>query len=77
MQPIYSYRVKIIDPEKKGNFIVRELHHFDEKFDSVPMMKSKLISEFGDQLPETDDFGVGYFIGKQSAKHCLVTKKKI
>ena len=40
------------------------------------MMKSKLISEFGDQLPETDDFGVGYFIGKQSAKHWLVPKKK-
>ena len=29
---MYSYRVKIIDPEKKSNFIVRELHHFDEKF---------------------------------------------
>ena len=34
--------------------------HFDEKFDSIPMMKSKLIFEFGDQLPETDDFGVSY-----------------
>ena len=46
--------MKIIDPEKSSNFIVRELHYFDEKFDS--MMKSKLISEFGDQLPETDDY---------------------
>lgn len=36
LQPIYSYRVKIIDPEK-SNFIVWELHHFDEKFDYIPM----------------------------------------
>lgn len=69
--------MKIIDPEKKSNFIVRELHHFDEKFDSIPTLKLKLISEFGDQLPETDDFGVGYFIGKQSSKHWLVTKKDL
>ena len=69
--------MKIIDPEKKSKFIVRELYHFDEKFDSIPTLKSKLIDEFGDQLPETDDFGVGYFIGKQSAKHWLVTKKDL
>ena len=37
----------------------------------------KLIFEFGDQLPETDEFGVGYFIGKQSTKHWLVTKKDL
>jgi len=39
----------------------------------IPIRKTKLISEFGDQLPETDDFGVGYFIGKQPAKHWFVT----
>ena len=35
----YSYRVK---KEKKSNFIVRELqlHHFDEKFATISMLKS-------------------------------------
>ena len=38
----YSYRVKVIDSEKKSNFIVRELqlHHFDEKFATISMLKS-------------------------------------
>ena len=33
----------------------------------------KLIEEFGESVPPTTDFQVGYFHGKQSAKHWMVT----
>ena len=34
--PTYSYRVKIINPAKKSEVIIRELHGFSSKFQSVP-----------------------------------------
>ena len=35
------------------------------------------MDEFGDQLPETMDFQVGYFHGKQSAKRWIVTHEDL
>ena len=50
------------------------MHHFHGRFTSVKDIKEKLKAEFEDNLPETDDFQVGYYHGKQSAKICLVTE---
>ena len=33
------------------------------------------MEEFKDELPETTDFKVGYFYGKQSAKRWIVTQE--
>ena len=40
-------------------------------------MKKKLMEEFKDELPETTDFKVGYFYGKQSAKRWIVTQEDL
>ena len=33
--PVYSYKVKIINPNKKSDVIVRQLNPFSSKFESV------------------------------------------
>ena len=74
---MYSYRLKIINPIKKSDFIIREVRHFTGKFMSILDLKSKIMDEFKDQLPESTDFKVGYFHGKQSAKRWLITQEDI
>ena len=41
----------------------------------LKVLKEKLKAEFKDKLPETDDFQVGYYHGKQSSKIWLVTEE--
>ena len=69
----YSYKVKIINPTKKGDIIVRELHHFTSEFESVSAIKMKLIDEFKGQVPGNIDFNIGYYDGAQHSKVWLVS----
>ena len=71
--PVYSYKVKIINPNKKSDVIVRQLNRFSSKFESVTDIRRKFVDEFGEHVPNTRDFAVGYFDGSQQAKTWLVT----
>ena len=72
--PFYNYKVKIINPTKKSDVIVRELHHFQTKFESVSALRLKLHDDFGEHVPSTTNFNVGgYFEGQQRLKVWLVT----
>ena len=53
---------------KKSEFVIREIHRFDQRYTTIQELKEKIMEEFSDQLPETMDYQVGYFHGKQSAK---------
>ena len=64
----YSYKVKIINPLKKSDVVVRQLHRFNSKFDSLTALRVKLIDEFAETVPNTVNFNVGYFDGRQQAK---------
>jgi len=64
--------VKIINPEKKTEFIVREVHSYHDKFESIGVMKVKLMEEFSENVPKTLDFNVGYLAGKQNTKYWLM-----
>ncbi len=70
-------RVKIINPAKKSDFIIRDFHSFHEKFHSIAEVKVKLMNELGTLLPETIDFKVGYFFGKQLTKYWLMCQKDL
>lgn len=74
---MYDYRVKIINPVKKSDFIIRDIHSFHGKFQSIIEVKVKLMDELGILLPETIDFKVGYFYGKQSTKYWLMCQKDL
>ena len=64
--------MKIIHSNKKSDFVVRELHHFHGKFDSITSLKLKLMDEFGELVPATTEFQIGYFRGKQSTKYWIM-----
>ena len=71
--PVYSYKVKIINPNKKSDVAVFYLNDFSGAFDSVTSLRVKLIETFKERVPSTLDFNVGYYEGSQQAKIWLVT----
>lgn len=64
--------MKIINPDKRSDFMIRELHGHHEKFKSISALKLIIMDEFTEQVPTSTDFQLGYFSGKQSAKHWLM-----
>ena len=69
----YSYKVKIINPNRKSDKMVRHLHSVNSKFESVNQLRVCLKDEFQDHMPATTTFDIGYFEGKQQSKIWLVT----
>lgn len=71
--PKFSYKVRIINPCRKSEVIVRQLNSFTGKFDSPNDLRMKLIEEFQAQVPNSMDFAIGYKEGSQQANIWLVT----
>ena len=71
-QPSYSYKVKIINPTRKSDVIVRHLNDCSVKFESITALRVKLIESFRESVPNTINFNLGYFEGSQQAKIWLV-----
>ena len=74
---LYTYKVKIINPNKKSVSIVRYLHNVTSKFESVSGLRVRLMDEFEEHVPSTATFDVGYFEGKQQSKIWLVTSEDL
>jgi len=70
----YSYKVKIINPNKKSESIVRQLNNFASKFKSVEEARAKIREEFDDQVPD-NDFSLGYYDGSQQARVWLYIRE--
>ena len=51
--------MKIINPNKKSDVVVHQLHSFCSKF----TLRVKLIEEFQEQIPDSLRFSVGYCDG--------------
>ena len=60
--------MRIINPAKKKENVVRDLRNFSGKFSSIVELKAKLIEGLQKQVPSTLNFSVGYFEGRQSTK---------
>ena len=72
-----SYRVKIINPHLKKDAIIRDLRKFNGGFKTIIDLKVRLMDEFGDQIPPSTTFGVGYFAGRVSAKYWIYTEEDL
>ena len=59
----YTYHVKIINPKKKSDFVVRMWHGTSQLFQSATSLRSKLQESFPQDIPHTDDFQMGYIEG--------------
>ena len=75
--PEYSYKVKIINPNRKSDVAVFYLNDFSATFESVTSLRVKLIETFKERVPNTLDFNVGYYEGSQQAKIWLVTAEDL
>jgi len=54
----HSYFVRIINPKKKSDFVVRTWHDASETFDSPRSLKLKLMESFPDDVPDHVSFQV-------------------
>ena len=67
---MYNYRTKLINPDKRSDFVILEMHNHHRRFASVEDLRSAITEEFCENVPtcntSTCTFQVGYF---QSSKH--------
>ena len=59
--------MKIINPSRKSDVIVRQLHDYYSRFESVVGIRAKLIERFKDQVSNSISFDVAYFEGQQGS----------
>ena len=69
--------VKIFNPKKKSEFIVRMWHDVDEAFKSTTALKLQLKDSFETDLPSNTSFAVGYFEGKSHVKRWIVDNRDL
>ncbi len=76
--PTYSYYVRMINPKKKTDFLVRMWHDERAQFKSPAELKLKLIDSFANEVSTTGNFHVGYFEPPgNSNKRWIVEKRDL
>ena len=73
----YSYFVKMINPKKKSDFVVRMWHDEHSQFKSPAELKIKLLDTFPEDISNTQDFQVGYFEPPGSTKRWISSNRDI
>ena len=63
--------MKIYNPVHRSKFVWRELHNVWQKFDNVEAIRCALYHELEDDVPDSGDYNLGYFEGKQQKKKWL------
>ena len=53
------------------------MRNFQGSFNSVTDMKVRIMKEFREQVPQSITFSIGYFEGRQSAKHWIYTEEDL
>ena len=66
-----------VNPNKWSATIVRYLHNYTHKFESINGLRVQLMDHFQEQVPTTATFDVGYFEGKPQSKLWLVTSEDL
>lgn len=75
--PLYQYKVRIINPNKKSEVKVCLIHDVTSKFASIGALKGVLMSQFKDLVPAGGEFDVGFMEGSQQAKIWLANQKDL
>ena len=73
----YSYFVRLINPKKKSDYVVRMWHNTTDLFTSPARMKLSLMDYFGNEVPSTTDFQVGYFEPPSNTKRWIVDERDL
>ena len=73
----YDYYVRLINPKKKSDFIVRMWHDEHSQFKSPGELKIELLDTFPGDIPTTENFQVGYFEPPCNTKRWIVDKRDL
>ncbi len=73
----YTYYVRMINPKKKSDFVVRLWHDATEKFHSPAGLRLKLMDSFPNDVPSTTDFQIGFFEPPNNTKRWLVDQRDL
>lgn len=77
---LYKYRVRIINPKAKKEYITIDWHSVTEKFETVCQLKQKLIDTLSSHVPPLsaiDSFNVGYLHGRPQTKSWMVAEEDL
>ena len=72
-----KYRVRIINPQSKRDYMDLTWHNLNEKFDFVLQLRQKLIESFPEYVPATLSFHTGYLVGRGSQKRWIVRSEDL
>jgi hypothetical protein len=67
----FSYSVKIYNPVRRSQFSWRDLHDVSHRFTSVGSLRLALYHELEDEIPDNEEYCLGYFEGKQQKKEVV------
>ena len=67
--PHYKYLVRIINPEQRSKHVTKIWHDVYERFYCADQLKTKLINDFEEKLPQLSDLVCGYL--DKSAKRWI------
>ena len=62
--------MKIINPKRKSEAVIRELRKFTGQFHSITEVKIRIMEEFEDHVPDSTRFAVGYYEGQTKRWIC-------
>ena len=75
-QVTYTYMIKLINPKRKSDFIIRTWYDITEKFDTIISLRRSLLDAFGDELT-TETFQLGFFEPPSQVKRWLQEQRDL
>lgn len=75
----YIYYVKLINPKRKSDFVVRHWHGIKQVFKSPEALKRKLVESFPSDLPRSKgmDFQIGFFDPPYNTKRWIIDERDL
>ena len=62
--------MKIINPRRKSDAVIRELRKFTGRFNSITDVKVRMMEEFDEYVPASTRFSIGYYEGQTKRWIC-------
>ena len=70
----FRYIMRIINPKRKSDIMTRTWHNVHERFASPDVLRQAIVTTFAEQVPESDNFSVGYYEKPGNSKRWIATK---
>ena len=67
----FRYCLKIINPKRKSEVSTKTWHNVHVKFTSPDHLRRRIIASFAEQVPESDNFDVGYYVKPGNSKRWI------